>query len=65
MVVVYRKPFVGIDSDTKETRIGVDEETNISFGKIVDNGCLGEIGHVGQIFEQFVFWRILFFNFII
>ena len=47
------------------TRIGVNEESNITFGQVVDNGGFGEVGHVCQIFEQFVLWRILFFNFVI
>ena len=47
------------------TRIGVNEESNITFGQVVNDRGFREIGHVGQIFKQFVLWRILFFNFII
>ena len=32
VIVIYWKPLVGIDSDTEETGIGVDQETNITFG---------------------------------
>ena len=49
----------------KLTRIGVNKESDITFGQVVNNGGFGEIGHVGQIFKQFVLWRILFFNFVI
>ena len=37
MVVVYWKPLIGIDSDTEETRVGVDQESDITFGQIVDD----------------------------
>ena len=37
MVIIYREPLVWIDCDTKETRIGVNEESDISLGQIVDD----------------------------
>ena len=55
MIVIYWKPLIGIDSDTEETRIGVDQKSDISFGQIVDNRGFRKISHVGQIFNQFVF----------
>ena len=32
MVVIYGEPLVGIDCDTEKTRIGVDQEFDVSFG---------------------------------
>ena len=63
MVIVYREPLVWIDSDTEETRVGVNHESLVSFVQVVDDGSFGEIGHVSQIFQKFVFWRILEFDF--
>ena len=50
MVVVHWKPFVGIDSDTKETGIGVDQEANVTLGQVVDDGGLELIIKVGKLF---------------
>ena len=65
VVVVDREPLVGVDGDTEETRVGVDQETNITLRQVVDNRCLGEVSHVGQIFKQFVLWRVLLVDFIV
>ena len=65
VVIVDRKPLVGIDGDTEETRVGVDQETNITLRQVVDNRCLGEVSHVGQILKQLVLWRILLVNLIV
>ena len=32
VIVIYWKPLVGIDGDIEETGIGVDQESNITFG---------------------------------
>ena len=63
VIVIYWKPLVGVDSDTEKTGIGVDQESDISFGQVVDDGGFREVGHVGQIFQKFVFWGILTFEF--
>ena len=55
MVVIYGEPLVGIDCDTEKTGIGVDQESDISFGQVVDDGGFRKISHVCQIFNQFVF----------
>ena len=55
MVVIYWKPLVRINSDTEKTGIGVDQESDISFGQVVDDGGFRKISHVCQIFNQFVF----------
>ena len=55
VVVIYWKPLVRIDSDTEKTGIGVDQESDVSFGQVVDDGSFGKVSHVGQIFNQFVF----------
>merc|ERR1711917_105148 len=62
MVIIYRKPLVGIDCNTEETRVGVNEENFISGLQIVDDRSFRKIGHVSHIFQKFVFWRILWFN---
>ena len=63
MVIVDREPLVWIDSDTEETGIGVNHESLVSFVQVVDDSSFGKVGHVGQIFQKFVFWRILAFKF--
>ena len=63
MVIVDREPLVWIDSDTEETGVSVNHESLVSFIQIVDDSSFGKIGHVGQIFQKFVFWRILEFDF--
>ena len=65
VVIVYWKPLVGIDSDTEETRVGIDQESDVTFGQIVDDRGFREIGHVSQILKQFILWRILLFNFVV
>ena len=63
VIIVYGKPLVWIDGDTKETRVGVDHESFVSFVQIVDDSGLRKIGHIRQIFQKFVFGRILEFDF--
>ena len=63
VVIVYGEPLVWIDSDTEETRVGVNHESLVSFVQVVDDSGFGEVGHVGQIFQKFVFWGILTFEF--
>ena len=40
MVIVHWKPFVGIDGDTEETGVGVDQEKLVARLQVVDNRCL-------------------------
>ena len=63
MVIVYGEPLVWIDSDTEETRVSVNHESLVSFIQVVDDSSFGEVSHVGQIFQKFVFWGILTFEF--
>ena len=63
MVIVYGEPLVWIDSDTEETRVSVNHESLVSFIQVVDDSSFREIGHVCQIFQKFVFWRVLEFDF--
>ena len=46
----------------KLTRVGVDQESDISGVQVVDDSGFRKIGHVSHIFKKFVFWRILWFN---
>jgi len=62
VVVVHGEPLVGVDGDTEETRVGVDHELFVSLVQVVDDGGFGKVGHVGQILEQLVLGRVLFFN---
>ena len=50
VIVIYWKPFVWIHSDTKETRISINQKSDISFGQVVDDRSLRKISHVCQIF---------------
>ena len=59
VVVVHGEPLVGVDSDTEETRVGVDQENLVTRLQVVDDGGLGQVGHVGHIFEQLVLGRVL------
>ena len=54
--------LVGVDGDAEKTRIGVNKELDVAFGQVVDDRGLGEVGHVGQILEQFVLGRVLLLN---
>ena len=63
VVIVYGEPLVWIDSDTEETRVSVNHESLVSFIQVVDDSSFREVGHVGQIFQKFVFWGILAFEF--
>ena len=40
VVVVDGKPLVGVDGDTEETRVGVDQEELVARLQVVDNRCL-------------------------
>ena len=40
VVIVDGKPLVGVDGDTEETGVGVDQETNVTLGQVVDDGGL-------------------------
>ena len=62
VVIVYGEPLVWIDSDTEETRVSVNHESLVSFIQVVDDSSFRKIGHVSQIFQKFVFWRILEFD---
>ena len=62
VVIVYGEPLVRIDSDTEETRVSVNHESLVSFIQVVDDSSFRKIGHVSQIFQKFVFWRILAFE---
>ena len=62
VVVIDGKPFVGVDSDTEETRVGVDQESSVSLVQVIDDGSFGKVSHVGQIFKKLVFGRVLLLN---
>ena len=42
VVVIDGKPLVGVDSDTEKTRVGVDQESNVTFGQVVHNRGLNK-----------------------
>ena len=59
VVVVNGKPLVGVYGDTEETGVGVDQEQLVARLQIVDDGGLGQVGHVGHVLEQLVLGRVL------
>ena len=59
VVVVDGEPLVGVDSDTEETGVGVDQENLVTRLQVVHDGGLGQVGHVGHVLEQLVLGRVL------
>ena len=59
VIVVNGKPLVGVYGDTEETGVGVDQEQLVARLQIVDDGGLGQVGHVGHVLEQLVLGRVL------
>ena len=51
--LLTRKPFVGVDSNTEKSRIGVDQESDVTLRQVVDNRSLRKICHVSQILQKF------------
>ena len=64
VVIVDGQPLVGVDGDTEETGIGVDQEELVTGAQVVDNRGLRQVGHVSHILEQLVLWRILWLDII-
>ena len=59
VVIVDGQPFVGVDGDTEETRVGVDQEDLVTGAQVVDDRSLRQVSHVGHVLEQLVLWRVL------
>ena len=59
VVVVHGEPLVGVNSDAEETGVGVDQEQLVARAQVVDDGGLGQVGHVGHVLEQLVLGGIL------
>merc|ERR1711970_767160 len=47
---VHHQPLVGVDTDTEETRIGVDLENLVTDSQVVEDTSLVQDGQVGHVF---------------
>ena len=65
MIVIDCKPFVRVDRDAKETRVGVDHKSSVPFRQIVDYRRFREICHVSQVFQQLVLRWVLKVNLVL
>merc|ERR1712142_169087 len=61
---VYWQHLVGVDSNTEKTRVGVDQEFNVSRSQNIQDGTFVKISQVSHIFTLVVLWRILFLDII-
>merc|ERR1712142_343336 len=61
---VYWQHFVGIDSDTEKTRVGIDQEFDVSGSQNIQDGTFIKISQVSHIFTLVILWRILFLDII-
>ena len=52
------EPLVGVDGDTEETRVGVDESLNVSLLQVEQDGGVIEIGQVRHVLAAVVLGRI-------
>merc|ERR1712142_465000 len=55
---VHHQPLVGVDTDTEETRIGVDLENLVAGSQVVEDTSLVQDGQVGHVFLLFELGRI-------
>merc|ERR1739838_1017853 len=60
---VHHQPFVRVDANTEETRIGVDLETLVTRPQVEEDARLVEDGQVGHILLQEEFWGVAFKDF--
>merc|ERR1719232_1000479 len=52
------EPLVGVDGDTEETRVGVDESLNVSLLQVEQDGGVIEIGQIRHVLAAVVLGRI-------
>ena len=52
------EPLVGIDSDTEETRVGVDQSLNIALLQVKQDRSIVEVGQVGHVLTAVVLGRV-------
>ena len=62
VVIVDGQPFVGVDGDTEETGIGVDQKDLVTRAQVVNDRSLRQVSHVGHVFKQLVLWRVLWLD---
>ena len=55
---VNRESFVGVDSDTEETGVGVDELFNVPLLQIEEDGGVIQIGEVRHVLTAVVLGRV-------
>ena len=52
------EPLVGVDSDTEETGVGVDQPLNVAVLQIEEDGGVIEIGEAGHVLAALVLGRV-------
>ena len=52
------EPLVGIDSDTEETRVGVDQSLNIALLQVEQDRSIVEVGQAGHVLAAVILGRI-------
>ena len=58
VVIVDRQPFVGVDGDTEETGVCVDQEDLVARAQVMNDRSLRQVSHVGHVLKQLVLWRV-------
>merc|ERR1719308_742177 len=59
---VHHQPLVRVDTDTEETRVGVDLENLVTGSQVVEDTSLVKDGQVGHVFLLLELGRIAFQN---
>ena len=62
VVIIYSKPFIGINCNAKKTRISINHKSSVALRKVVDYRRFRKIGQICQILQKFIFRRILIFQ---
>jgi hypothetical protein len=64
-VSVHHQPFVGVDTDAEETRVGVDLEDLVTGSQTVENAGFVQDGQVGHVFLLFELGRVCIKNLVL
>ena len=59
------KATVGVDSDTEETGVGVDQRVLVSHPQVVEYAGLVQEGHVGHVSDELVLGRVHLLAFVL
>ena len=55
---VDREPLVGVDSDTEEARVGVDQPLHVAHLQVKQDRGVIEVGQVGHVLAAVVLGRV-------